>query len=505
VKTGQRAALVLAILAAALAVRMVGLGSESLWFDEGFSAQMAESGSLREWAKDTHPPLYYALLSAWRHVDGSDAGLRFLCVILAVLTVAVVYATALRLFGPEPALWSALILSAAQLHVVYSQEARMYTLMVLLYAGALWGLARVSHGGRARAGWCAYVACSALLCYSHGIGTLYWVVLAAVFFAVMLARAGTGPWLWKYVAANLLVAALFAPWMGVLLARTRAVAGRFWIERPGLAMPVRILLYDFAMPRLSGPLSERSALAATMLPVKWLLPLPFAACMAAAVLWHERTRRQALAIVLGAMLLPVAALFGLSVTVRPLLLPKTALPVVVPYALTLGAAACVKESWRAPARVLLSLAVAVLCLGTFLVLSHPEHTEGWRDASVCLQSGAERGDAALIFSTPGHTQHTPEYLLRRYDPAGQLDRLRWVRSVPFTTHEGLIAEGRLPELLGLLEGSPVVWVVERRGFRERIVAEQLAELLPKGAEWEFSGVHVTTFSLSASPATGGGT
>ena len=180
-KAGHVTVLLLVILGAALAVRTIGLGSESFWLDEGFSAQMAESASPREWARDMHPPLYYLLLSAWKHVGSSDAGLRFLSVIFGVLTIPVVYAIGHRLFGVEAALWSALILSAAQLHVVYSQEARMYSLMVLLYAGALWGMVEVVYEGRARAGWFAYVACTTLLVYSHGIGPLYCTIVAAIF------------------------------------------------------------------------------------------------------------------------------------------------------------------------------------------------------------------------------------------------------------------------------------------------------------------------------------
>ena len=492
-KAGHTAALLLVILAAALAVRMVGLGSESFWLDEGFAAQMAESASPREWAKDMHPPLYYALLSAWSHVDSSDAGLRFLSVLFGVLTIPVVYAIARRLFGLEAALWSALILSAAQLHVVYSQEARMYTLMVLLYAGILWGVMEVVYEGRARAGWVAYVACATLLVYSHGVGALYCMILAAIFLVMMLAKPGRGPWWWKYVAANLIVAALCAPWVGVMLARTRTVLGGFWIERPEFVMPVRIVLYDFAMPKLSGTLSQSSALAAMILPVKWLLPLPFAACMAVGVLRHERGNRAGMAAVFTAMLLPVAALYALSVTVRPVLLTRSALPAVAPYALALGAAVCVRKPWRLPARVLLTLGMIVLCTGTFLVLRQGQGKEGWKSASRYLQTEAKRGDVLLVYSTFGITEHTSEYLLQRYDPADELGKLRWVGSAPFLTDDGLISEDRQEELLERLREAPVFWVAEKRDGRKRILRDQLAELFAKIDEKEFNNIYVTKF------------
>jgi 4-amino-4-deoxy-L-arabinose transferase-like glycosyltransferase len=488
--------LVIIVLAAATAVRTVGLGSESLWLDEGFSAQMAESGSLRDWMTDAHPPLYYALLSAWSRAAGSDIGLRSLSVVFGVLTVLVVYATADRMFGKGAAFWSALILAVCQIHVTYSQEVRMYALMVLLFAGTLWAMVEVAYGERNGTGWVAYVACATLLCYSHGVGLLYWATLAAVFFLLMLAKAERGTWGSKYVVANLIVAVLAMPWLGILMSHMREGGGPRWIEAPDLLMPVRILLYDFAigpLPKLGGALAQHWESLGGVLPGKWLLPLPIAACMAAALFLSERQDRSSLAALLIAMLTPVGVLFIVSLTIRPLLLPKTVLPAVVPYALVLGAAASARKPWRWAGRFLVLLVVVELCGGTFFLHRHAERRGGWQEASQYLQSEPKAGETALVFSAFGLTQDVGIYLLHRYDPAGELGRVRLVNAAPFLTREGGFSEDGEALLSARLRHAQVCWVVERRAMRKRLLREVMAEPYRKTVEEDFTRVRVTRF------------
>lgn len=488
--------LLVIVLAAATAVRTVGLGSESLWLDEGFSALMADSGSLRDWMEDSHPPLYYALLSAWSRAAGSDVGLRSLSVLFGVLTVLAVYATADKMFGKEAAFWSALILAVCQIHVAYSQEVRMYALTVLLFAGTIWAMAEVAYGERDGMGWIAYVVCATLLCYSHGVGVLYWATLAAVFLLLMLAKAERGTWGYKYVIANLVVALLAMPWLGILISRMQQGAGPRWIEAPDLLMPVRILLYDFAfgpMPKPGGVLAQQWEALGAVLPAKWLLPLPIAACMAAAFFLSERQDRSSLAALLIAMLIPVGALFIISLTIRPLLLPKTVLPAVVPYALVLGAATSARRPWRWAGRFLVVLVVVELCAGTFFLHRYAERRGGWREAALYLRREAKADETALVFSAFGLTQDVGIYLLHRYEPAGQAGRPRLVNAAPFLTREGGFSEKGEALLSARLRDAQVIWVVERRAMRKRLLREVMAEKYRKTAEEDFARVRITRF------------
>ena len=99
---------------------------------------------LRLTALDIHPPLYYALLGGWSQLFGlAPAALRLLSVIFGVLAVPVAYSVGKWLAGRRAGLVAALLLAINPFHVYYSQEIRMYGLMVL------WSLLAIGFAVRA--------------------------------------------------------------------------------------------------------------------------------------------------------------------------------------------------------------------------------------------------------------------------------------------------------------------------------------------------------------------
>ncbi|MCU0509634.1 MAG: glycosyltransferase family 39 protein [Anaerolineae bacterium] len=137
------AAVLLAGVTLALALRAARLDFQPLWWDEGYSAWFA-THSLPEMARltaeDIHPPLYYALLHLWAQAFGpGPVSLRMLSVVFGVLAVPVVYMAARRILSSQrAALIAALLFAINPLHIYYSQEVRMYGLVALLSAGILW-------------------------------------------------------------------------------------------------------------------------------------------------------------------------------------------------------------------------------------------------------------------------------------------------------------------------------------------------------------------------------
>ncbi len=134
---------VVMILCLAAGLRFYHLGAQSLWADEGNSATMA-ARSLSEIAThaagDIHPPLYYWLLHLWTQFAGtSEAGLRSFSATLGVLLVLVTIGIGMRLGGAVAGLVAGLLAAVSPLQVYYSQEARMYILLALEAAGAVYG------------------------------------------------------------------------------------------------------------------------------------------------------------------------------------------------------------------------------------------------------------------------------------------------------------------------------------------------------------------------------
>jgi 4-amino-4-deoxy-L-arabinose transferase-like glycosyltransferase len=128
--------LMLAVIAAAFAVRVYRLDTQSLWYDEGFSAQVALgsfSGIFSHAGTDPHPPLYHTLLWLWTRLAGAgEFSLRFFSVAAGVASVALLYRLGTQAGGSLLGLVAAILAVANPFLVHYSQEARMYSLFTAL-------------------------------------------------------------------------------------------------------------------------------------------------------------------------------------------------------------------------------------------------------------------------------------------------------------------------------------------------------------------------------------
>ncbi len=176
--------LLLLITLLALGLRLYHLNAQSLWYDEAFSAYLAAMSPAEITARtaaDIQPPLYYYLLHGWIGRLGNDEiGLRSLSLLFGVLAVPLIYALAVELFrgkGTDPTtprlagLLAALLLAVSPLHIWYSQEVRMYTLLTFL--GLLSGYFLLLLTGRKMALWkqailwSAYALTAIAAIYTH--------------------------------------------------------------------------------------------------------------------------------------------------------------------------------------------------------------------------------------------------------------------------------------------------------------------------------------------------
>src|SRR5262249_8334985 len=108
--------------------------------------------------------------------------LRLPSVIFGVATIPVAFIIARRLFDFPTAVYTALLLAISPLHVYYSQEARMYALLLLLIGVAIAFFARVLEGSRA-APWGGYAAACVLAFYTH-IGAFFVPLGLGIFYLV---------------------------------------------------------------------------------------------------------------------------------------------------------------------------------------------------------------------------------------------------------------------------------------------------------------------------------
>ncbi len=132
----------------AAVLRFSTLGGQSLWYDETVTASLVRlpfDEFLRALPdSETAPPLYYVLAWIWARVFGSsDLALRSLSAVIGTLVVPAAFLAARELVSRRTGILVALFATVSPLLVWYSQEARAYSLLVLLSTLSLYGFARV--------------------------------------------------------------------------------------------------------------------------------------------------------------------------------------------------------------------------------------------------------------------------------------------------------------------------------------------------------------------------
>lgn len=178
------------VVLGALALGLIRLGAQPLWYDERVTRDTAALPWSGIWdaARATEAPhlAYYGLLKPWLAVAGESAwALRLPSVLFGALAAGVTAVLGRELFNRWAGLIAGLALGAGSFFVSWEQQARGYTLAVLLACLATLALVRAAAGGR----------------------TAWWVTWAAA-----LAGAGwVSLWAFSVVVAHLAALALMRP------------------------------------------------------------------------------------------------------------------------------------------------------------------------------------------------------------------------------------------------------------------------------------------------------
>jgi mannosyltransferase len=180
---------------------------------------------------DTSPPLYYLLLNGWTRALGTgDAALRLFSLLWAVLAAPFLWLIARELAG-RPAAGAAVVLYAwSPASVFYSLEGRMYSLVWFLAAALAWQTIRVSRSGARPVLLATWIVLAVAGLYTHYFFLFPWLAF------------GTWLLLWPgrlpRAAAAVLVgasAAAAVPWY----ATVPAALGRWRVTGQWLADPLR--------------------------------------------------------------------------------------------------------------------------------------------------------------------------------------------------------------------------------------------------------------------------
>lgn len=354
------------ILVLAAFLRFYRLGEQSLWYDEGWSAHVAESSfsealRLPSSPGHTHPPLYYLLLWGWVRVfSASDCAVRALSALLGVLVCALGWTYGVAIGRRSVGLLGSFLLAISAPLIVYSQEARMYMLLVALY-----GLTLVLHLLALRKeAWptphlVGLALTEAALAYTHYLGV---IALAGIAFAYLLLwmirrmRSGEkSSWPWRWLAAQIAALLLYLPYLPTALAPAsgHATLGALPPTLPGFLRETWAFL-------IGGHLAlwGRDALFPYLAVVAAVVAL--VAVVTAMVQRHSRRRAAFLAL---AALTSLVLTYGIM-RIRPGYHPRYLLFLVVPLVYLIAEGAAGLRTSGKVWRLLAVLLLACLCIAS---------------------------------------------------------------------------------------------------------------------------------------------
>lgn len=477
------------VLWASLVVHCVlgafGLSERTLWLDEAYSA-FASAKPLAELpaalSHDAGPPLYYALLHAWRAAWGSsEPALRVLSLLCAVAATWLLYRLALRTFDRATARAAAALWATHPLAGFYAREARNYTLFALLSLALATALVELATERRAWSG-PLLVGSAAASVYVHNLA---WFGLAAAFLAAGLAYRGRLPRRWLLAALGG-AALAYVPWLPILRRQLQNSEKTIWWMRAYWSpwAPLQELgaftPFGWRAPLIELPSAGR---AWPLLTLAWCIP-------ALVAMWrtgpHRAHARFLAAFVVLGLVLPAAW----SAWDRPVIMAGRTDFFLLPFFLLLVAAGLgALGGWarRTSAGVLVAagLAASVVALGQ----APRRYERVWLDV---LRDHARPGDVAICTTL---TRLGAEYGLEGSGlallsfPRDMAWELAHYNEAWYREHLDAAAEAEavVAEARSRLRDGGTLWVVVSTPLSEAVIAEaarrpELAAQSPIGSQ-----------------------
>jgi mannosyltransferase len=428
----------LPLIALAVLLGLIGLGSKGLWLDEGLSADIARTNPLTALSAAWNTPtpgaiaLYYEILHFWMILGNSEFVLRLLSVLCTALAVPVVYLLGRRLAGSRAALIAAFLTAASPFVVEYSQEARPYAMVLLLSAASSLALLRAIERPTWRR-WIGYAVLAVASLYVHN--TMVFVFLVHGIWVLINVPIRDRQF-WRVVVA-----------FGALGVSAFPLAGL-------LSQPVFTWVPALTLSRLVSVLNDVAGGTGLLLAF-WLGAVGLGTVAALGRLRQGRVGwSAALAVALG--LVPIVVEVAISIR-RPMLEPRY-LMMALPGLAVCGGMGIAAIPWRKVRGLSLALFVA-LAVPALIPWYTGDPKEGWREAEQVISAEFRPGDGIAVY---------PEYCRLPFDFYVVQDASLSSRAVPvyplaawgsfFPVPDG---EAPIPSTLDGIHAGNRLWIVSR--------------------------------------------
>jgi hypothetical protein len=396
--------------AAGIALRFASLGTNSIWFDEGYTAWAIDHPVrqiIRIIGVDTAPPLYYILLHGWTAVFGrSEAGMRSMSALMGSIAVLVFAAIACRLLQSAWARASAILLfSVSFMQVANSHEARFYSMMTMMGGIDLYLVLlmcqRKSRSllGLSTLAWIASLYTNNMMVVYLGCLGIAWLILPG--------ERKIQQRLKELMIVSVVAGICFLPWVPVLLAQTKRIQGSFWPEAPDGQLLARTISVLSGVHEHSLPSGDR-----------WFAMIDLAILGISAIAFANPNTRRSAGGLLAFGLLPIAIIFIYSQYRQPIFMERAFVASGAVFPLLIGLS---MESARTRWARMLSIAMVVL-LAELSVKALPvrwrgEHAEQWREACAFADSNAPEVHAGsrMIICVANEGEYMYDYYSRQSD------------------------------------------------------------------------------------------
>jgi hypothetical protein len=228
-------------VALAAMLRLHGLGHQSFWNDETATRLTAVDPNLHffqvEAPGEYTPSPYFFIIKTWMKVFGpSETSVRTPSALCGIAAVIVMYFFGRRLARDSSAgflvgLFAALLLAMSRFHIAYSQEARAYSVAILLGLISCYTLAVLLTSHRQWPQWLYVVSTSAMF-WNHP-STLFLFVTQGVFIGFCYVTgflSPTGIPLRRWLTLMGAIVITLAPWID--MAGYLAHGGQAWMPKP---------------------------------------------------------------------------------------------------------------------------------------------------------------------------------------------------------------------------------------------------------------------------------
>jgi len=271
------------IILLAMATRFTGLMKRDFWYDEAFTGVAVKENfhdMIFMIINDVHPPLYYLTLKVFASFfNYSVYGIRLFSAIFGVLSVWMLYILAKELFNVKVARYAALVATISPFAVQYSQEARMYAMLVFFILTAAYFFAKGLRTGNIAhyVFWGLFTGLSMLTHYMGIIfSSLYYIVfvvwgmVAANESTVSLWREKTKKIFAEVIPSKQLLAGygvaffVFLPWLKIFIHHVSAKGSNLsWVKLASfgdIIIVIQMFLFGTPLGEMSSGMPQPNEL-----------------------------------------------------------------------------------------------------------------------------------------------------------------------------------------------------------------------------------------------------